>query len=150
MTDPLLSLDTLIVRPSIEIDGQRYEMLSPDELSVLDSRRFALWAQQLDALQQGEEERPELAVLVDTIARKVLVGVPDDVRAKLSGQHMIAVVEVFTGLLLGRKMRVAGAAGKAMGSPSIGEMFSLGSSGSMAAPRASGWRTRLLRSFGLI
>jgi hypothetical protein len=59
------------------------------------------------------------------------------------------VVEVFTGLLLRSRMSVAGAIGTAMGSPQIGELFSLGSSDSTAERRGSGWRTRLSRWFGL-
>jgi hypothetical protein len=85
MADPLLDLDTLIVRPTIEIDGTRYEILSIDELSVLDSRRFSLWSRKLHALQVGEEESVELDELIDTMARKVMVGAPDDIIGKLSG-----------------------------------------------------------------
>lgn len=148
MTEPILNLDTLIVRPSVEIDGTRYEILSTEELSVLDSRRFGLWARKLEEMQTSDEEQPELEELVDTIARKVLVGVPDDVIAKLSGKHKIAVVEVFIALLLRSRMSIAGAIGTAMGNPLIGALFSQGSSGSTAAPHVSGWRTLLSRWFG--
>ncbi|MFZ5749102.1 MAG: hypothetical protein ACOY45_15765 [Pseudomonadota bacterium] len=147
MIEPLLDLDTLVDRPTVEIDGTRYEILSIDELSVLDNRRFSLWAQQLDQLQQGDAIDPELETLVDTIARKVLVGVPDDVFARLTGTNKIAVVEVFTVLLLRGRGRVAGAAAKAMGmaeSP-IGALFSPGSGGSTAGARANGWLKRLWR-----
>ena len=151
MPEPLLDLVTLIDRPSIDIDGQRYEILSPDELSVIDNRRFALWAQKLDALQKEQETgepAAELEALVATVARKVLVGVPDALFAKLSGTHRIAVVEVFTALLLRSRMRVAGATGTAMGSPLIGEMFSPGFSDSTAATGGNGWKARLSRWFG--
>jgi hypothetical protein len=148
MADPLLDLDTLIVRPTIEIDGTRYEILSIDELSVLDSRRFSLWSRKLHALQVGEEESVELDELIDTMARKVMVGAPDDIIGKLSGVQKAAVVEVFTGLLLRSRMSVAGAIGTAMGSPRIGELFSLGSSVSTVERRGNGWRTRLSRWFG--
>jgi len=148
MTDAILNLDTLIVRPTIEIDGKRYEILSTEELSVLDSRRFGLWAARLEELQTSDEEQPELEQLIDTIARRVLVGVPDDVIAKLSGRHKIAVVEVFIALLLRSRMSVAGAIGTAMGSPLIGALLSPNSSGSTAAPRASGWRALLSRLSG--
>lgn len=149
MTDVILNLDTLIVRPTIEIDGKRYEILSVEELSVLDSRRFNLWAAKLDTLQRSEEDSPELDELVDTIARKVLVGVPEAVLARLSGTHKIAVVEVFTGLLLRNRMSVAGAIQTATGSQLIGALFSLGSSVSTEARQAGGWKQRLSRWFGL-
>jgi len=147
MTDPLLNLDTLITRPTVEIDGQGYEILSPDELSVLDSRRFGLWAQKLEELQQGDEDPPELEELVTTIARKVLAEVPAEVFARLTGQHKIMVVEVFTALLLRSRMGAAGAMRNAMGSLLGGENSFPGFSGSTAARPGSGWRTRLWRWF---
>lgn len=146
---PLLDIATLIVRPAIVIDGTRYALLSPDELSVLDSHRFAAWSSALDEAQKGDPEAPAMTELVDAIARKVLVDVPGEVFAKLSGAHKIAVAEVFTGLLLRSRMRVAGATATAMGNPQIGEAFSLASSGFMAAIRAPGWWTRLWRWSGL-
>ncbi len=148
MPEPILNLDTLVVRPTVEIDGKSYEILSVEELSVLDSRRFSLWAGRLDELQSSEEDNPELDELVDTITRKVLVGVPDDVFAKLSGTHKVAVVEVFTGLLLRNRMSVAGAIQTATGSPLIGALFSLASNVSTAAPPERGWKTLLSRWFG--
>lgn len=155
MTECLLSLDTLIVRPTVEIDGQRYEILSPDELSVLDSRRFGLWAEKLEALQNTsassgrteDEVGAELDELVTTIARKVLVAVPADVFAKLTGQHKSAVVEVFTMLLLRRRMSAAGAMQAAIGNLPTGAISFPAFNGSTEERRASGWRTRLWRWF---
>ena len=146
--EPLLSLDPLIVRPTVKIDDTRYEILSPEELSVLDSRRFGLWGEQLNALEQGDPENPELETLVSTIARKVLVGVPDEVFAKLTGRQKLDVIEVFTGLLLRGRMSAAGAIGTALGHLSTGASSFPGSSASTAAGRASGWRTCLSRWFG--
>lgn len=155
MTKPLLTLDTLITRPTVEIDGARYEILSPDELSVLDSRRFGLWAETLDDLQNpkagaersAEDCAAELEQLVDTIARKVLVAVPADVFGKLTGQHKIAVVEVFTMLLVRRRMSAAGAMETALASLSNGASSSPVFSGSTEERRGSGWRKRLWRWF---
>jgi len=147
--EPLLSLDTLIVRPEIEIDGTRYQIRSPGELSVLESRQFGLWTQQLQDLQAREGEVPELETLVATMAAKVAVGVPPEILVKLSGSAKVAVVEVFTALLLRRRMGVAGAAQKAMGDLSIGASSFPGFSDFTAAPRGSGWRKRLSRWFRL-
>ena len=149
MSDPLLNLDTMITRPTIDIDGQRYEILSTEELSVIDSRRFGIWGRELQELQKGDDDSAELEQLIDTIARKALVGVPDEIYARLSGVQKVAVVEVFTGLLLRSRMSVAGAVGTAMGSPLIGEFFYPGFNDSTAARRGSGWRKRLSRWFGL-
>lgn len=143
MTEPLLDLDTLIVRPTIDIDGTRYDILSPDELSVLDNRRFSRWQEELHRLHQADEDSPELEALVDTITRKVLAGVPAAVIDALSGTQKVAVVEVFIGLLLRNRAGTAGAIARAMGNQQIGALFSPLSPGSTAAPRASGWRKRL-------
>lgn len=145
MSEPLIDLDTLIRRPSITIDGRAYHLYSPDELTVRQARQFALWAQELDALQQGDEVDPALDTLIDTIARAAMVDVPDEVIERLSGQHKIAVVEVFIALLLRNRTNVAGAAATAMGNGLIGALLSPGSSASTAAPRPTGWIASLWR-----
>lgn len=151
MTQPLLDLETLIRRPTVAIDGVSYELLSADELSVLDSHRFHLWGRRLEQLQQGDVEDPEMQDLIDTIARRVLVDVPEDVFAKLTGIHKIAVAEVFTALLLRSRMAVAGATSKVIGENLLTGVSSFpGFSGSMGAPRVSGWKKYLSRLFGLI
>lgn len=153
--EPVLNLDTLIVRPTVAIDGVIYDMLSPDEISVIESHRIGVWGRRIEelALDAGDEPEGELSDLIDTVARKVTVGVPDEVFAKLSGSHKWAIVDVFTGLLLGKTLGVAGAMQKAMGpaieqlaqigSRSIGASGSPGSSGSMAVARNGGWLKRL-------
>ena len=47
MADPLLDIKTLTERPVIAIDGERYEIISPDELSIVDSARFEQWGLRL-------------------------------------------------------------------------------------------------------
>lgn len=155
----MLDLDTLIIRPTVSIDGVIYEILSADEMSVIESHRFGLTGKRIEALAEveGAEAEEELAALVDHVARKVLVDVPDEVFAKLSGSHKWAVVDVFTGLLLGNRLGVAGAMQKAMAptieslaqiSQSTGATGSPGSSGSTAATLRGGWAQRLRAWFG--
>ncbi|MDZ4306981.1 hypothetical protein [Allopontixanthobacter sp.] len=158
-TIPLLDLDTLIERRKISIDGELYEILSPDELSVIESHRFGVWGKRIEQLadKEGEEEIKELEALIARASRKILVGVPDEVFARLPGAHQWAVIDLFTGLLLQMKLKVAGAMQTAMGE--LPEMFRAGifptgaqqspvSSGSMADPPRPGWWTRLLRWSG--
>ncbi|GAM04804.1 hypothetical protein [Novosphingobium sp. MBES04] len=150
---PLLDLETLVTRPSITIDGQVYDILSPDEISVLDSYRFGIWGQRIKDLFADDNEASEdaLTKLVDKVARKVAVGVPDEVFAKLSGAHKMAITDVFTGLLLRNRLGVAGAIARAAGVEAnlpTGAMSSPGSSASMAATRSGGWSARLSRMFG--
>jgi hypothetical protein len=112
---PLLDLATLIVRPKIAIDGKMYEMLSPEELSVVDSQRFTLWGSDIVDMVRDADKATELGALVETLARKVAVGVPDEVFAKLSGVMQFNIVEVFTMLLLATKAKLVGAAALALG-----------------------------------
>lgn len=157
---PLLDLDTLIERPRISIDGTMFEILSPDELSVIDSHRFARWGRRIDALNRSDNEDPaaeaELDALVAKVARRICVGVPEDVFAKVPGKQRWAVIDVFTALLLRNGLKVAGAMKaatgptpawliEAQGQLSTGASWSPGSSGSTAAGRRTGWRRFLSR-----
>jgi hypothetical protein len=154
--EPLLDLSTLTVRPLIAIDGARHELLSPDELSILDSHRLGQWGRRIQELAEAEgaDAEAELEALVDKVGRKVAVGVPDAVWAKLSGAHKQAIADVFTGLLLRNRLGVAGAIAKAAGVTmpteiSIGANSFPGSSSSTAAIPAGGWKKRLARWCGL-
>ena len=153
----LLDLDTLITRDTISIDGERYEILNPDELSVIDSHRFGRWGNRIEQLAalDGEAEEKELHDLVERVSRKIMVGVPDDVFARLRGSQQWAVIDLFTGLLLRTKLKAAGAMKAAMeeampglvASAPTGASPSPGSSGSTADSPPPGWWTRLSRWF---
>lgn len=153
MTEPLLNLDTLIVRPVISIDGKRYEILSADEVSILDGHRFGVWGRRIDALSASDDadDAVELDALYEKVARAVMIDVPPDVFDRLSGSHRIAVVDVFTSLLLRNKLGVAGAMETAMGPEAMAQWTgvrpSRGSSDSMAERRSGGWLKRLRHWF---
>ena len=152
---PLLDLDTLIERPRIAVDGTMYEILSPDELTVIDSHRFARWGRRIDVLERSDTEdageETELEALVAKVARRICVGVPDDVFAKVPGRQRRQIIDVFTALLLRNGLKVAGAMVaatgptpawliEAQGQLSTGASWSPGSSGSTAAGRRTGWK----------
>jgi hypothetical protein len=147
-TKPLLDLSTLIARPFIVIDDERVEILSPDELSVIESHRFGVWGKRIEALtgQTGAEVEAELEELVRTVARKICVGAPDALFDKLPGSQRWAIIDLFTGLLLRSKLKVAGAMTAATGEvpeairASIGASSFPGSSGFTAGGRRTGWR----------
>lgn len=152
---PLLDLSTLIERPVIRIDGIGYEILSPDEISIIDGHRLGVWGRRINVLAESDDAdaEAELEQLIDKVARKVAVGVPGEVFAKLSGANKQAIADVFTGLLLQARLGVAGAIAKAAGmlpnetaSSGTGERSFPGSSASTAGNRAGGWLRRLLRS----
>jgi hypothetical protein len=159
-TSALLDLDTLIERPRIAIDGTAYDILSPAELSVIDSHRFARWGRRIDALERSDAEdeaaETELDALVAKVARRICVGVPEDVFAKVPGRQRRQIIDVFTALLLRNGLKVAGAMMAATGPTpewmiglqghlSTGASWSPGSSGSTADGRRTGWRRFLPR-----
>ena len=104
----ILDLNTLIERPAVNIDGARYELFSADELSVFESHWFTAKGQAIEAAAK-EDDQAAVEQLVGEVARRCLVAVPDAVFDKLSGSQLMAISEVFTRLLLQRKVKVAGA-----------------------------------------
>lgn len=54
--DPILDLNTLIERPKITIDGVPYEILSPEELSILDSQAFTFWGGEIERLSKEKDK----------------------------------------------------------------------------------------------
>lgn len=142
---PLLDLNTLIDRPTIAIDDKLYEILSTDELSILDSQRFQKWGTEIERLAEADDSEAELNALIDKVAKHILVGVPDDVFGKLQNGHKARVIEVFTGLLLGDRIGAAGAALTGM-NRSIGANSSPASSASSEAHRNGGSKTHPLPS----
>lgn len=109
----VLELTTLIERPKISVDGELYEILSPAELSVIESQRFAAQGRKYDGLMAkdslSDPQKKRVSKLVRDLADKIMVGVPDDKREKLSEAQKMEVIEVFTGLLLRRRLKAAGA-----------------------------------------
>jgi hypothetical protein len=148
--EPLLNLDTLIVRPTIKVDGISYELLAADELSILDSQRLTNWGKEIEALASADDDAgaEKLRELVSRLSRKVLVNMPDDVFATLTEAHRVAIAQVFTGLLLARKIAVAGALASRMLSPSTGAKSYPASSASMGGRPAGGSPKRRARSSG--
>ena len=99
---PILDLSTLIERPKIAIDGKLYDILSPDELSIADLQRVADMGKRVEELSGTDADgagQDELIGAVDELATLVMVGVPPELRQRLSVTNMLKVIEVFTGLL---------------------------------------------------
>jgi hypothetical protein len=140
----LLDLDTLIERPFITIDGERVDILHPDELSVIESHRFGVWGRRIEALsaETGEEAERELEQLVATVCRKICVGASDELFARLPGSQRWAIIDLFTALRLRSTLKVAGAMTAAAGPvPDLtGVSSSPGSSGSTVDSRRTGWK----------
>lgn len=162
MTDtriPLLELTTLTERPVIDIDGVKYEIIHPNELSVIEQARFGRAGRKIDELQlkEGEEAEAELDQLIKATASKIAPDVPEEVWAKTTGAIRWAIVDLFTALSLRQKMTVAGAMAKAAGN--LDSLFrgGLEPTGGKSSPSLSaftaenpqpGWRNTLRALFG--
>lgn len=108
MAKPILDLSTLIERPIIRVDGADYHLKSPEELTLLESQQFTAWGKEIEALaRDGKSE--DLSAVVRIVARDALADVPGEVFGRLSPSQLMAIVEVFTALLLSRRLRLAGA-----------------------------------------
>lgn len=135
---PLLDLTTLIERPAIRIDGATYHLKSVDELSVIESQRFSNWGTQLEEFGKDPDADPDAHEdLVRKIAQAAVADVPAELFAKLATSQMMAIVEVFTSLLLAHRLTVAEALARQV-SRSIGARSSQGSSAAMAATPDTG------------
>lgn len=141
-TEKLLDLKTLVERPTIGIDGERYEILSPDELSVVDHHWLTSRVRRIDELLRlpaGEFPEAELTDRVHEVSEMILVGVPAAVRDELSGIHRVRVIEVFTMLSSPKRLEPAMAAlAAALAGLSTGATSPPGSNGSTAATPTGG------------
>ncbi|MFN3990055.1 MAG: hypothetical protein ACK4IS_07335 [Erythrobacter sp.] len=153
-TAPLLDIETLIIRPAIMIDGERHEIIAPDELPLDQSHLMAAKGRRMQQLQQADsmnrDQRAELEAIVEQLSDIIMEPIPKAVRGKLKPAQRLQVIEAFTALLLKRRMASAAAmmpgqkmieaAMQAMGAaarPSPGESSSPGSSDSSAeTPKA--------------
>ncbi len=143
----LLKLSTLIERPTIIIDDVSYEIMSPDELSVLDHHRLGSWGKQLDTLMNKltleRAAEKKLSSLLHRITNFIMVDVPNDVRDKLSDVMRMEIAEVFIMLPLRKRLSaaketlMATEAGKEAKKPT-GDKSRRGSKGSTAARRGGG------------
>lgn len=146
--EPILDLSTLIPeRPVIRIDGNTYHLRSADELSLAESHQFTRWGKLLQELPKDPARADELDALLAEVAGAALADVPAEVRARLKRAHHIAIVEVFTVLLLGHRARQAGAIAGAV-DQSTGQRRSRGFSTSSAVTPAGGSTPRRRRSSG--
>lgn len=148
MTDknaPLLDLDTVIIRPAITLDGERYEIIAPDELPLETSHLMAAKGRRMQQLQTASElnrdQAGELRAIVRQLANIVMAPVPEAVREKLGDAQRLQVIEAFTALLLKRRMASAAAMmpGQQMMEAAMAMLQQTGSStGESKSPASSG------------
>lgn len=150
MATPILDLSTLIERPKIVIDGQHYEIMSPEELSVLDHHRLGAQGRRLDELmgldRLDDNEERELSDLLGSISDFIMVDVPTDVRLKLTDAQRMEISEVFTALPLRKHLTVMAEAMQVAEAKSIGGKRRRASNASTAVRRTGGSTKRQSRS----
>lgn len=110
--EPILSLSTVVKRPTIEIDGTAYELRTRDELPWLVYRGYAdtfkRAGELLQVLNRTDEQEEELNRLLPPLT-EALVQAPKKVLAKLNNDQRFAVLTVFSQLLLATTTKTAGA-----------------------------------------
>lgn len=109
-TDPLLNLDTLVEHRTVRVDGVAYDLLNPEEVSLLDYHRIAKQsarvASALEAEEMTDEQAVELSRLLDSLCRFILRA-PEEVHAKLTDANKLRVLQVFTELQKGKAAAAA-------------------------------------------
>jgi len=93
---PLLDLETVIVRPAIMIDGERHEIIAPDELPLEKSHLMASKGRRMQQLQSGEEmnrdQQAELKAIVRQLSDIVMEPIPRAAREKLADAQRLQVI----------------------------------------------------------
>lgn len=102
LPEPLLEISTLVERHHITINGNPYEIVNADELSIIDFHRIARKGEQVQALLLQDTDADEAQVkvlndLLDSMCHVVLIA-PEDIHALLSARHRLAIVRTFNQL----------------------------------------------------
>jgi hypothetical protein len=119
--DPVLTLSTVIDRPTILIDGTPYQMRAADELPWLVYRDKANVYQRASTLftlrRRTPKQEQELTRLLPSLVASLMVDVPAKVLAKLTDDHRLAIVATFSQLLLANPQAVGAMAAAAVATP---------------------------------
>ena len=113
MARNVLALATLTDRSTITIDGQAYDLINPEELSIVDTHRVGKWGSRVQELYKDIDSRPEadiaeLAELLDKLCR-MLWRAPGEVHDRLTDNQRLSIAMAFTGLQRGTVPVAAGA-----------------------------------------
>lgn len=98
--DPVLTLSTdKPVRASVDVDGERYEIISNSEFSILEQHELQEQADRFDELQRKRKlikrEKDELVQLLDALFQRVFEA-PDEIKAKMNDAQKQAIIVTFT------------------------------------------------------
>jgi hypothetical protein len=98
-----LEISDVIEREFVTIFGEPYDLVARDDLSANDIQAIQRRGRRLEELIQAphelaDAEQQELAGLLDSIVRKVLIA-PDAIHTRLKDMHRLQIVRVFSTLL---------------------------------------------------
>lgn len=144
MADNLLDLTTLIEQPTISIDGVQYEILHPDQLSIVDAHHLQSMALRIEKITKqpdiDDDGAADLSAMVIDLSDRIMIGVPPEIRAKLTEAQRLVVAEVFMTIprAQSRATRRKAKAAKPKANRSVGSKPRSGASGSMAEALTDG------------
>lgn len=91
----LLELDTAAPeRAVIKIDGNAYELRSIDDLGLKEDAEFRGTLREFNDAQPGQDWG-KMAGLLDRMLQSIVLGLPQDVLARLSDGKKLKIIEVF-------------------------------------------------------
>ena len=97
--DLALSISTAAPkRKRISIDDAEYELATTDDLELKESLMLGQAGKRVQKCMSGEITDTgveEIQTLLDKVVRRVVIGLPDEVFAKLRDGHKIAIMEAF-------------------------------------------------------
>ena len=101
-TPPILSLSTLVHRPTVAIDGKQYELRTSEEFAWMIYRgkadAFRKAGQLLQLRKRSVKQEKELSRLLVPLVQGILVA-PPAVLARLSDDQRFQILTVFSRLL---------------------------------------------------
>jgi hypothetical protein len=132
---PLLTLDTLVERNTVVIDGKPYELRNPKELTLLEYHHIGRRSAELESMRAtmgdrdpAEAEVQAVTTALEELCRLVLIA-PAEVHARLLEQQKQAIIQAF---MLPQRETAAPAAAPAQPTPPRRRRRSTGESTSPA------------------
>lgn len=108
-TREILSISTLTPdRLSINIDGRSYELADPDDLGIEEIVKLDKLYREISEIEAMEREATEedarnLAVLLDKLARVLLLECPEEVHSRLNDNKRLLIFKAFEEAVGGEK-----------------------------------------------
>lgn len=99
MAENLLSIDSSVEPDFVKIDGERYDLITVDDLSIVDQHVVMRSGKRMQILWEKEElsgdDVAELEKISDGLFRLVAPGIPDHVSARLKTNQKSRIANAF-------------------------------------------------------